>query len=50
MLGKIIRTLLATSALAMGVLAAWLSLSIRHKQAEPAVVERVVAAVTSFAP
>ena len=46
MLGKIIRTLLATSALAMGVLAAWLSLSIRHKQAEPAVVERVVAAPT----
>lgn len=46
MLGKIVRTLLATSALVMGVLAAWLSLSIRHKQAEPTVVERVIAAPT----
>ena len=44
MLGRLFRILLATSALALGVLAAWLSLSIRHKPAAPAIVQQVAPA------
>ena len=44
MFGRIVRTLLATSALVLGALAAWLSLSIRHKQAAPEIVQQVAPA------
>ena len=42
MFGRIVRILLASIALTMGALAAWLSLSARSQEREPAVVERVV--------